>query len=40
MRSLSWVALGGIYLAVLTRGFRRKPPVMDFSEREEARAQA
>lgn len=32
---LSWVALGVIYLAVLTRGFRRKPPVMDFSEKEE-----
>ncbi|CAN5189770.1 amino acid permease [soil metagenome] len=27
-----WVAIGLIYLAVLTRGFRVRPPVMDFSE--------
>ncbi|MGH1526334.1 APC family permease [Leifsonia sp. L25] len=32
---LSWMLLGVIYLAVLTRGFRRKPPMMDFSEKEE-----
>lgn len=31
---LSWMVLGVIYLAVLTRGFRRKPPVMEFSEKE------
>lgn len=37
---LSWVALGVIYLAVLTRGFRRKPPTMDFSERDTLPAQA
>jgi putrescine importer len=29
-----WVALGFIYLLGLTRFFRRKPPVMDFSEEE------
>ncbi len=29
---LSWVALGVIYLAISTRGFRRKPPMMNFSE--------
>lgn len=29
---LSWVALGVIYLAISTRGFRRKPPTMSFSE--------
>jgi amino acid transporter len=27
-----WVACGLIILAILTRGFRKKPPVMDFSE--------
>lgn len=27
-----WVVIGFIYLLVLTRGFRRRPPVMDFSE--------
>ncbi|WP_431219193.1 APC family permease [Leifsonia xyli] len=32
---LSWMLLGVVYLAVLTRGFRRKPPMMDFSEKEE-----
>ncbi|ERK72676.1 APC family permease [Leifsonia aquatica] len=37
---LSWVALGVIYLAVLTRGFRRKPPMMDFSEKEAVAAEA
>ncbi|MFF2051218.1 APC family permease [Leifsonia sp. NPDC058194] len=37
---LSWVAVGVIYLAVLTRGFRRKPPMMDFSEKEGAPAEA
>ena len=31
---LSWMLLGAIYLAVLTRGFRRRPPVMDFSEKD------
>jgi hypothetical protein len=29
------MAVGVVYLAVLTRGFRRTPPVMDFSEKEE-----
>jgi amino acid transporter len=29
---LSWVALGVIYLAISTRGFRRRPPAMSFSE--------
>jgi amino acid transporter len=28
----TWVVVGLVYLAVLTRGFRTKPPVMDFSE--------
>jgi amino acid transporter len=32
---LSWMLVGVIYLAVLTRGFRRTPPTMDFSEKEE-----
>jgi putrescine importer len=27
-----WVLIGLVYLAVLTRGFRTSPPVMDFSE--------
>jgi len=29
---LSWLALGVIYLGVLTGGFRRQPPEMDFNE--------
>jgi len=29
-----WVVIGFIYLVALTRGFHRKPPVMDFSEEE------
>jgi putrescine importer len=36
---LSWMAAGAIYLAVLTRGFRRRPPVMDFSEQHEGKAE-
>lgn len=31
-----WVAAGVVVLAVITRGFRRKPPVMDFSEEDPA----
>jgi amino acid transporter len=31
-----WVALGMVVLAIITRGFRRKPPVMDFSEEDPA----
>lgn len=27
-----WVALGVLYLAVLTRGFRRQPPTLDMKE--------
>ncbi|HEY4269006.1 MAG TPA: APC family permease [Galbitalea sp.] len=30
----AWVVVGFIYLLALTRGFRSKPPVMDFSEEE------
>ncbi|MHC8396645.1 APC family permease [Pseudomonas sp. LB3P93] len=29
---LSWLAIGMVYLAVLTGGFRRQPPEMDFQE--------
>jgi amino acid transporter len=29
---LSWLAIGVVYLAVLTSGFRRQPPEMDFQE--------
>jgi len=29
---LSWLAIGVVYLAVLTGGFRRQPPDMDFQE--------
>lgn len=29
---LSWLAVGVVYLAVLTGGFRRQPPEMDFQE--------
>jgi hypothetical protein len=29
-----WVVIGFAYLLGLTRFFRRKPPVMDFSEEE------
>lgn len=37
---LSWMLVGVIYLAVLTRGFRRRPPTMDFSEKEELEEEA
>ncbi|MNI49052.1 Low-affinity putrescine importer PlaP [compost metagenome] len=29
---LSWLAVGVVYLAVLTGGFRHQPPEMDFQE--------
>jgi hypothetical protein len=29
---LSWLAIGVVYLAILTGGFRRQPPEMDFQE--------
>jgi uncharacterized membrane protein HdeD (DUF308 family) len=29
---LSWLAIGVVYLAVLTGGFRRQPPEMDFQQ--------
>jgi amino acid transporter len=29
---LSWLAVGILYLAFVTRGFRRRPPVLDLSE--------
>lgn len=29
---LSWLAIGVVYLAVLTSGFRRQPPELDFQE--------
>ena len=29
---LVWIGVGVVYLAVLTRGFRRRPPEVDFSE--------
>lgn len=29
---LSWLAVGTVYLAVLTGGFKNEPPAMDFSE--------
>lgn len=29
---LSWLAIGMVYLAFLTRGFRKQPPEMDFQE--------
>ncbi|MCS3837594.1 amino acid transporter [Pseudomonas sp. JAI111] len=29
---VSWLAIGVVYLAVLTSGFRRQPPEMDFQE--------
>jgi amino acid transporter len=29
---LSWLAVGIVYLAVMTKGFRRRPPVLDLSE--------
>lgn len=29
---LSWLGLGLVYLIYLTRGFRRRPPVLDLSE--------
>lgn len=31
-----WVAIGVVILAVITGGFRRRPPVMDFSEEDPA----
>jgi amino acid transporter len=31
-----WVAIGVVLLAIITGGFRRKPPVMDFSEDDPA----
>ncbi len=31
---VSWMVVGVIYLAILTRGFRRQPPAMDFTESE------
>ncbi|GAA4141724.1 APC family permease [Leifsonia shinshuensis] len=37
---LSWILVGVVYLAVLTRGFRRRPPMMDFSEKEELEEEA
>ncbi len=33
---LIWVAVGVVILAILTRGFRRRPPVMDFTEEDPA----
>ena len=33
---LIWVLFGVIILAVLTKGFRRQPPVMDFTEEDPA----
>lgn len=35
---LSWLALGIVYLAVLTRGFRRPPPTMRLGGHEAADA--
>lgn len=32
MLGLTWLVIGVIYLAVLTSGFRRQPPEMDFNE--------
>ncbi len=32
---LSWLAVGLVYLAVVTRGFRRQPPVLDLSESDD-----
>jgi putrescine importer len=32
---LSWLAVGVVVLGVLTRGFRRQPPEMDYTEAEE-----
>ena len=29
---LVWLAAGAVYLAVLTKGFRRPPPEVEFSE--------
>lgn len=29
---LTWLVIGVIYLTVLTSGFRRQPPEMDFNE--------
>ncbi|HEX5407841.1 MAG TPA: APC family permease [Pseudonocardiaceae bacterium] len=37
---LIWLGIGVIYLAYLTRGFRRPPPEMDFAEDEPAAAPA
>ncbi|MGL3198814.1 MULTISPECIES: amino acid permease [Curtobacterium] len=33
---IAWVVVGALYLAVLTRGFRRRPPEVDFDEAETA----
>lgn len=32
---LIWIGAGAIYLAVLTRGFRRRPPEVEFDEHDE-----
>jgi hypothetical protein len=32
---LIWLGIGIIYLAYLTRGFRKPPPEMDFAEDDE-----
>jgi hypothetical protein len=32
---VSWLALGVVYLAVLTRGFRKAPPEMRFTPSDE-----
>lgn len=37
---LSWLAIGVVYLLVLTRGFTRKPPSLDVDEAERATAAA
>jgi putrescine importer len=37
---LIWLAIGIVYLIVLTKGFRRPPPEVDFSEEEPERSDA
>nr|WP_253259895.1 APC family permease [Subtercola boreus] len=37
---LSWMAVGIVYLAVLTRGFRRQPPALSFTDVVDDRATA
>jgi hypothetical protein len=32
MVGLGWLAVGVVWLAVVTRGFRRPPPEMDLAE--------